>query len=87
VGGVLLAGLLERLFVGRPAGVDALVELGEVEEQGSADRLDLLDRRLAAVEGHGRRQVGDAYRQLVGHRAAEAEAHAGEAAGAGVVPL
>ena len=45
VGGVLDAGLLERLLVGEPAGVHALVVLGELEE--ALEELILVAARLA----------------------------------------
>src|SRR5690606_25119256 len=41
---VLDAGVVERSLIRRPAGVDALVGLGVVQQQGRADIRHLLDR-------------------------------------------
>jgi hypothetical protein len=66
---------LERGLVGRPRGVDALVDFGKVNEQRRLDGRDLVDGRSASVEGNGRGQVRQAGREEVGDTAAEAEAH------------
>ena len=67
---------LEGSFVGRPAGIDALVHLGVVKQQGSFDLLGVLCGGLATVKGSRCfDDVGKPNRQRVGHASAEAESH------------
>jgi hypothetical protein len=66
--------VLQRRLIGRPASVDAIVDARVMDQQRRLDVLGLFRLRLAAVEGHGRREFGELRREEIRDAAAVAEA-------------
>ncbi len=64
---------LQRLFIGRPAFINAAIEAGIVQQQRCFNFIDLLQRRLATVKRHRTGQLGDRHRCRVADAAAVAK--------------
>ena len=72
---------LERGLIRGPAGIDALVLRGVMQQQGRADAGDLGIGGLTAIERHRRCKLGIRHRRRISHAAAIAEAGDADLAG------
>ena len=75
VGRVTGPGSLEGGFVSRPGRVDAFVYRRKVDQQRRLDLGCIFRRRVVAIKGHGRRQIGQAHRERVCHTTAVTKPH------------
>src|SRR5688500_17517745 len=71
---VFLLVLLERFLISRPAGIDALIDFREMQQQRRSDRRHFFRRRLRTIEWTAGGELGSAHRHHVGNPAAETEA-------------
>jgi hypothetical protein len=71
---IIDASFLQGGFIRRPAGIDAVVDTGVMNQQRSFDFRRIFCSRLRAVERYTRRQIGKFGRQVVDDAAALAKA-------------